>query len=90
MRTNSLPPQAESSLEPEPAVSPRTQAREFLLTGATGFVGKVVLSELLRRREELNLGTVHLLIRPRRGTSAEKRFQRRVLTSPCFSELPLG
>ncbi len=68
----------------------QTQAREFLLTGATGFLGKVVLAELLRRREELELGTVHVLIRPRRGTTAEKRFQRRVLTSPCFSELPHG
>ena len=71
-------------------MSPPRQAREFLLTGVTGFLGKVVLSELLRRREELDLETVHVLIRPGHGTSAEQRFQRRVLSSACFSELPVG
>ena len=71
-------------------MSHQTQAREFLLTGVTGFLGKVVLSELLRRRKELELEIVHVLIRPGRATSAEQRFQRRVMTSACFSELPLG
>jgi uncharacterized protein YbjT (DUF2867 family) len=33
-------------------------ARAVLLTGATGFVGKVVLYELLRRREELGIERV--------------------------------
>ncbi len=64
--------------------------REYFLTGVTGFVGKVVLAELLRRREDLGVRTVHVLIRPTNETSAEKRFRRRVLASDCFSELPAG
>ena len=39
---------------------------QVLLTGATGFLGKVVLHDLLRDRERLGIDCVHLLIRPRR------------------------
>ena len=67
-----------------------TTPREFLLTGVTGFLGKVVLEELLRRRAELGLQRVHLIIRPRRGLSPEERFEREVAASPCFSRLPPG
>ena len=48
--------------------------RQILLTGATGFVGKVVLESLLRRRESLGITRVHVLIRPRKGRSARQRF----------------
>lgn len=61
-----------------------------LLTGCTGFVGKVVLEELLRRRHELGVEAVHLLIRPRRGKTAEERFDQYVAPSPCFSRLEPG
>jgi fatty acyl-CoA reductase len=37
-----------------------------LLTGCTGVVGKVVLEELARRRVELGIEQVYVLIRPRR------------------------
>ena len=65
-----------------------TKPRVFFLTGVTGFLGKVVLAELLRRRDELSIETVHVLIRPKQGDSPETRFQRTVLASDCFSELP--
>ena len=58
------------------------------MTGATGFLGKVVLEELLRRREELGVEHVFVLIRPRGSRSAEERFEREVVTSDCFSALP--
>jgi thioester reductase-like protein len=32
--------------------------RVILLTGVTGFLGKVVLEELLRRREELRISRI--------------------------------
>jgi hypothetical protein len=60
-----------------------------LLTGCTGFVGKVVLEELLRRRDELGVEAVHLLIRPRAepvGGSASTGRR----PSPCFSRLEPG
>ena len=40
------------------------QGSHVLLTGATGFVGKVVLEELLSRRLELGIDRITLLIRP--------------------------
>jgi alcohol-forming fatty acyl-CoA reductase len=61
-----------------------------LLTGCTGFVGKVVLEELLRRKDELGVEAVHLLIRPRRGKTARERFDMYVAPSPCFSRLEPG
>lgn len=61
-----------------------------LLTGSTGFVGKVVLEELLRRREELGIEKVHLLIRPRKNKSPGDRFDQDVAPSPCFSKLEPG
>ena len=54
---------------------------QILLTGATGFLGKVVLEELLRRREELNAEKIYCLIRPRRTQTAEKRFQKEIKRS---------
>jgi 1-acyl-sn-glycerol-3-phosphate acyltransferase len=66
------------------------RGREVLLTGATGFVGKVVLEALLRRREELGVERVHLLIRPGAGGSARERFALEIERSPCFARLPAG
>lgn len=64
---------------------------KVLVTGVTGFVGKVVLEELLRRSEEMKLEKVYVLIRPgRKGHSPQERFEREVAASPCFSKLPLG
>ena len=65
-------------------------AARVLLTGSTGFVGKVVLEELLRRRKELGIERVYLLIRPSRNRSARERFDRDVATSPCFAGLAPG
>ena len=62
--------------------------REILLTGATGFVGKVVLEALLRRRAALGIARVHVLIRPGAGSSARERFAVEVERSPCFVGLP--
>ena len=55
-----------------------------MLTGATGFVGKVMLYELLRRRDELGLAKVRLLIRPGRNSDAAKRFKTEIASSRCF------
>lgn len=70
----------------------------IFLTGVTGFLGKVVLEELLRRRLELGVGKAIVLLRPAKAsegssspvTAAEpsSRFQTEVATSPCFAKLP--
>jgi alcohol-forming fatty acyl-CoA reductase len=59
-----------------------------LLTGATGFVGKVVLHELLRRREELGIERVVVLLRADDHALARTRFRAKVLQSPCFGAEP--
>jgi alcohol-forming fatty acyl-CoA reductase len=64
--------------------------RTFLLTGATGFLGKVVLEELVRRKDELKVGKVHVVIRPTGSRTAAERFAHEVVASPCFSRLPAG
>ncbi len=64
--------------------------RTFLLTGVTGFLGKVVLAELIRRREELEIDRVYVLIRPRGAKGAAARFDGEVASSACFSRLPDG
>lgn len=64
----------------------------ILLTGVTGFVGKVVLEELIRRRAEkmLQFDRILVPIRPFRGQTAFERFFGKVVNSPCFSRLPSG
>jgi nucleoside-diphosphate-sugar epimerase len=61
-----------------------------LLTGATGFVGKVVLEELLRRRAELGIGRVLALVRAGGPEHAAARCRVDVYGSPCFGAHPSG
>ncbi|HEV2175688.1 MAG TPA: SDR family oxidoreductase [Terriglobia bacterium] len=56
---------------------------EVLLTGANGFLGKVVLGLILDRFPEFK--HLHLLIRPGRNSSAEERFEGEVLGSPALA-----
>ncbi len=60
---------------------------DILLTGATGFLGKVVLHELMRRRESLGIARVRVLLRTSESVSAEKRFEVDIASSRCFDDL---
>lgn len=57
------------------------------LTGATGFVGKVVLAELMRRRKELKIDTVYVLIRSKKGKAPQQRFEDEIAATRCFDLL---
>ncbi|KAE9364246.1 hypothetical protein N431DRAFT_447441 [Stipitochalara longipes BDJ] len=59
-----------------------------LLTGATGFLGKVVLEEILRRRCEYDLDKIIIITRPKKGQDAKSRIFDKLVSSPCFSKLP--
>jgi len=59
-----------------------------LLTGATGFVGKVVLAELLRTRPGAELARVYVLIRSKKGKTPAQRFAEDVAPARLFDALP--
>ncbi|MHB1844011.1 MAG: AMP-binding protein [Deltaproteobacteria bacterium] len=59
--------------------------RGLVLTGATGFLGKVVLSMLLDRYPDA--GPVYVVVRPGTSGSAEERFFSKVLPSHPFDPL---
>lgn len=61
------------------------RGKNILLIGATGFIGKVWLANLLTDLPEV--GRVYLLVRPNRGANGLQRFQRMVEESPVFEPL---
>jgi fatty acyl-CoA reductase len=61
-----------------------------LLTGVTGFVGKVALEELMRRREELGIARVLALVRASDPEHADARLRADVVASRCFAAQPPG
>ena len=67
-----------------PALEQVFKGRRILLTGATGFLGKVFLAILLRWHPEIE--RVYLLIRGDRRSSVG-RFRRELLDSPVFAPL---
>ncbi len=61
------------------------RGRHVFILGATGFVGKVLLSMLLDRFPEV--GRVYVMVRRGTGTSSEARFWNNIVTSPTFDPL---
>jgi len=52
------------------------------------FLVRCLLEELVRRRDELCIDRIGVVIRPLRGLSAEERFRREVARSHVFAKLP--
>src|SRR6185503_7212676 len=69
------------------AMMPRAESH-VLVTGVTGFLGKVVLEALVRRADELGVTRIYLLIRPKRDRTPQERFTSEVVASDCFRLLP--
>lgn len=61
------------------------EGKNVLVTGATGFVGKVFLSMLLDEVE--NVGNVHVLVRGGKDKTATERLTEMFSTSPAFRPL---
>ncbi len=59
--------------------------RRLMLTGATGFIGKVTLAMILDRLPDV--GRVYVLVRPRPGRDPEERFFDALQGSPVFEPL---
>lgn len=72
--------------EPTMITSEAFSGKSVLITGTTGFVGKVVLEKLLRTVPSVQ--TIYLLIRGNsRFPSAQDRFMNEVYTSSIFDQL---
>ena len=72
--------------EPTPiSIREAFAGKRVLLTGATGFVGKVWLAMLLDRLPEI--GRVYVLSRPKALMSARERFEKILNQSPAFGPL---
>ena len=74
-----------SSIDARLDVAAVLRGKRILFVGATGFVGKVALSLLLRRYPDL--GKVLVLVRPGAGSSSEERFFQKIAASPVFDPL---
>ncbi|QQS47385.1 MAG: SDR family oxidoreductase [Acidobacteriota bacterium] len=59
--------------------------KNILLIGFTGFIGKVWLAKILQ--DLPRIGKIYLLIRRQRSTTARKRFEKIIETSPVFDAL---
>ncbi len=83
----SAPHTTENELPPEVTLDVREalRGRRILLTGATGFLGKVFASFLLRYHPDIE--QLYLVIRPRRNETAIDRFQAELVDSPAFDPL---
>jgi thioester reductase-like protein len=51
----------------------------MLITGTTGFLGKVLLEKIIRAAHEFKL--IYVLVRPKRGTSIMDRVKREIFQS---------
>jgi len=61
----------DEAMEIEPGIPDFFGGKSIFITGATGFMGKVLLEKLLRSCPELS--TLYLLMRPKRGQQPEQR-----------------
>ena len=61
------------------------RSKRLLITGASGFLGKVWLAHLIEAVGEL--GRIHILLRPKRGRRAHERLVELLETSPAFERL---
>jgi fatty acyl-CoA reductase len=59
--------------------------RSILITGATGFLGKVLLEKIIRSTPDV--GTIFLLVRPKRKLSAAERVATMLEESRAFTRL---
>lgn len=68
----------------ESAIAEFYRGRQILITGATGFMGKVLVEKLLRSCPDIE--TIYLLMRPKRGNDVRLRLQE-LLNATLFDKL---
>jgi fatty acyl-CoA reductase len=61
------------------------EGKTLLLTGTTGFLGKVILEKFLRALPQVK--RIYVLIRSKKGSSVEERFKKVIHDSEIFFKL---
>jgi len=61
------------------------RGKSVLLTGTTGFIGKVCLEKFLRVIPDV--GRIYILIRKKKGLNTMERFKKEILGSKCFDRV---
>ena len=59
--------------------------KNFLITGCTGFLAKVLLEKLLRTCPDV--GNIYIMVRPKKGIKPMMRVKKEILSSECFDEI---
>lgn len=59
--------------------------KKVLVTGTTGFLGKILLEKMLYALD--GLSKLYVLIRAKKGSKLNERFKKEILDSPCFDRL---
>jgi glycerone phosphate O-acyltransferase/fatty acyl-CoA reductase len=59
--------------------------KTLLVTGTTGFVGKVLIEKLLFSLPQIK--RIYIFIRPRKGSSIQERFRKEIIESACFDRI---
>jgi len=58
------------------------RGKTILLTGTTGFVGKVILEKILRSTD---CKRIYVMMRPKKTVTPEERLTKEILSSEIFS-----
>ena len=66
-------------MDPTQSIAAFYAGRSIFITGATGFMGKVLIEKLLRSCPDIQ--EIFLLMRPKKGTSIDDRL-RKILAIP--------
>ena len=60
------------------------KGKTILLTGCTGYVGKILLEKIMRSCPDID--KIYLVIRPRQNTSLKVRIEKEIFESGLFKE----
>ena len=71
----------------QPSILAAFSGADVFITGGTGFVGSVIIEQLLRLVPDL--GTVFVLVRPKAGAAPDDRLEA-LLAKPLFDALRPG
>lgn len=67
------------------SLSERYEGKRVLLTGTTGFLGKVLLEKFLYSLPQVD--KIYVLIRSKKGSDLSERFKKEIVSSACFDRL---